>query len=105
MMLCLERNLLHLCLPTLRADKLMLIQKHKSHMVADANMAQLNMIGVVDLHSAPAAFTKVIVSAVIQIPMKAVGIPTGTGYLFRSTIVYEIDKAIGEKEHVWKICT
>jgi hypothetical protein len=65
-------------------------------MVTDANMAQLNMIGVVDLHPATAALTKVIVSAVVQISMKAVGIPTGTGCLFRSSIVNEIDKIIGE---------
>ena len=83
-------------LPTLRAYKLMLIQEDKGHMIADTNMAQLNMIGIVDLHPASAAHTRVIVSAVVQIPMKAVSISTGACCLFCSSIVNEIDKIIGE---------
>ena len=92
-------------LPTLRAYKLMLIQEDKGHMIADTNMAQLNMIGIVDLHPASAAHTRVIVPAVVQIPMKAVSISTSAGCLVRSSIVNEIGKLVGKKEHVWKICT
>ena len=105
MMLCLEWNLLHLCLPTLRADKLMLIHEHKGHMIADANMAQLNMIGVVDLHSAATVITRKVFSVEIQIPMKAICFPASTCSLFGRPVVNEISKIIGEKEHVWKICT
>ena len=105
MMFCLERNLLHLCLPALRAYELMLIQEYKGHMIADTNMAQLNMIGIVDLHPASAARAKVVFSVVVQIPMKAVSISTCAGCLFCSSIVNEIDKIVREKKHVWKICT
>ena len=30
----------------------MLVQKHKGHMIADTDMAQLNMISIVDFHPA-----------------------------------------------------
>ncbi len=105
MMLRLEWNLLHFCLPALRAYELVLIQKHKGHMISDTNMAQLNMIGIVDLQPPSAARTRVVISIVVQIPMKAVSFSTGAGCLFCCSIVNEINKIVREKKHVWKICT
>ena len=101
----LKWNLLHLCLPTLWAYKLMLIHEHKGQMVADAYMAKLNMVGVMDLHSTSAVLTGEIVSVEIQITMKAVSFPACTGRLFSCPIIYEISKIVGEQKHVWKIST
>ena len=105
MMFCLERNLLHLCLPTLRADKLMLIHEHKGHMIADTNMAQLNMVGVMNFHPASAVLACKVSSVKEQIAMKAVGISAGAGRLFRCSVINEINKIVGEQKHVWKIST
>ena len=105
MMLRLERNLLHLCPPTFRADKLMLIHEHKGHMITDANMTQLNMVGIMDLHSAATAITCKVLSVEIQVPMKAICFSASTGSLFGRSIVNEISKIIGKKEHIWKICS
>ena len=97
--------MLHLCLPTLRAYELMLIHEHKGHMIADTNVAKLNMVGVMDLHSASAALTSEIIPVEIQIAMKAVSFPARAGRLFRRPIIYEINKIVGEQKHVWKIST
>ena len=74
-------------------------------MIADADMAQLNMVCVMDLHPATTVLTTIIVSIVVQVSMKAICFPTSTGGLFRRSIVNEISKIVGEKQHVWKICT
>ena len=74
-------------------------------MVANTNMTQLRVVCVVNFHLASAALIYEVVPAVIKISMKAIRFPSGTGYLFRSPAVNEIDKIVGEKEHVWKICT
>ena len=63
------------------------------------------MISIVDLHSAAAAIAPVLIPVKIQISMKAVCFPAGTGRFLRCPIVYEINKMIGEKKHVWKIST
>ena len=63
------------------------------------------MISVVYLHPAAAAFAPVVITVNIQISMKTVCLPAGTGRLLRCPIVYEINKIIGEKQHVWKIST
>ena len=83
----------------------MLIHEHKGHMITDANMTQLNMIGIMDLHSAATAIARKVLSVEIQVPVKAICFPASTGSLFGRPIVNEISKVIGEKEHVWKICT
>jgi hypothetical protein len=63
------------------------------------------MVSIVDLHPASAAIAPVMITVIIQISMKAVCFPAGTGHLLRCPIVYEINKIIGEKQHVWKIST
>ena len=83
----------------------MLIHQHKGHMIADANVAKLNMVGVVDLHPASAALASEIVPVEVQITMKAVGFPACTGCLFRCPIIYEINKIVWKQKHVWKIST
>ena len=74
-------------------------------MITDANMTQLNMVGIMDLHSAATAITCKVLSVEIQVPMKAICFSASTGSLFGRSIVNEISKIIGKKEHIWKICT
>ena len=60
---------------------------------------------IMDLHSAATAITCKVLSAEIQVPMKAICFPASTGSLFGRSIVNVISKIIGKKEHIWKICT
>ena len=83
----------------------MLVQKHKGHMIADTDMAQLNMVRVVDIHTATALSTAVVIPVEVKISVEAICLPASTGHLFRRSIVNEVNKIIGEKQHVWKIST
>ena len=78
---------------------------YKGHMITDTDMAQLNMVSIVNFHPATALPTAVVISVEIQISVEAICLPTGTGHLFCRSIVNEVNKIIGEKQHVWKICT
>ena len=96
MMLCLERYLLHLCLSALRADKLMFVQKYEGHMLPYTYMAQLDMVGVMDLHLASALPATVIIPIVIKISVEAIGFPAGASPLLLGPVIYKISKIIGE---------
>ena len=65
-------------------------------MVASANMTQLNMIGVMNLHPASAVLATEVIPIEVQIAMEAISFSPGAGCLFRCPVIYEIYKIVGE---------